>query len=312
LAAEAIHHLSRRSAKPFISINCGELDENLLLDTLFGHVKGAFTEAKADRKGVFLEADGGTLFLDEIQTASMSVQQSLLRAIAVRKIKPLGSDREIEVDVRLIAATNLDLATLIEQNRFRSDLYFRLKVIGIHTPPLREHRENLPLLASHFLNEMERLTGKEGVALSRGALEKLKAYDWPGNIRELKNCLTRAAVMTEGSIIQADDILLEGDPFTSTASAGEHSEAGPGASEPLPPVHPYRLPAGVRLNARQEKVLPRILERGEVTRSQYQDLVGGGLPSRTALYDLKDLVEKGLLIRVGQGPATRYVPVEAR
>ena len=112
LAADAIHHLSRRSAKPFISINCGELDENLLLDTLFGHVKGAFTEARGDRKGAFLEADGGTLFLDEIQTASMSVQQSLLRAIAMRKIKPLGSDREIDVDVRLIAATNLDLSIL--------------------------------------------------------------------------------------------------------------------------------------------------------------------------------------------------------
>ena len=150
LAADAIHHLSPRKRKPFTSINCGELDENLLLDTLFGHVKGAFTEARGDRKGAFLEADGGTLFLDEIQTASMSVQQSLLRAIAMPKIKPLGSDREIDVDVRLIAATNIDLSTLIEQNRFRSDLYFRLKVISIHTPPLREHRENLPLLAGYF------------------------------------------------------------------------------------------------------------------------------------------------------------------
>ena len=231
LAADAIHHLSPRNAKPFISINCGELDENLLLDTLFGHVKGAFTEARGDRKGAFLKSDGGTLFLDEIQTASMGVQQSLLRAIAMRKIKPLGSDREIDVDVRLIAATNLDLSILIEQNRFRSDLYFRLKVISIHTPPLREHRENLPLLAGYFLKEMERLTGKEGVALSRGALEKMRAYDWPGNIREMKNCLTRAVVMTEGGIIQADDILLEGDPFVCAAPVGGHFEEGPVADE---------------------------------------------------------------------------------
>jgi len=308
LAADAIHHLSTRSTKPFISINCGELDENLLLDTLFGHVKGAFTEARSDRKGTFLEAHGGTLFLDEIQTASMSVQQSLLRAIAMRKIKPLGSDREFDVDVRLIAATNLDLSILIEQNRFRSDLYFRLKVISIHTPPLREHRENLPLLAGYFLKEMERLTGKEGVALSRGALEKMKAYEWPGNIRELKNCLTRAVVMAEGSIVQADDILLEGDPFTPAASKSEHSRDESGAADLSEPVSVYRPPAGVKLNVRQEKALPQILQRGGVTRSEYQDLVGGALPSRTALYDLKDLVEKRIMVRVGQGPATRYVP----
>ena len=308
LAADAIHHLSRRSAKPFISINCGELDENLLLDTLFGHVKGAFTEARGDRKGAFLEADGGTLFLDEIQTASMSVQQALLRAIAMRKIKPLGSDREFAVDVRLIAATNLDLSILIEQNRFRSDLYFRLKVISIHTPPLREHLENLPLLAGYFLKEMERLTGKEEVALSRGALEKMKAYDWPGNIRELKNCLTRAVVMAEGSIIQADDILLEGDHCTPADSASEKCGDESGAAGLSAPESVYRPPADVKLNARQEKALPQILQRGGVTRSEYQDLVGGALPSRTALYDLKDLVEKGIMVRVGQGPATRYVP----
>ncbi|MFZ0725639.1 MAG: sigma 54-interacting transcriptional regulator [Desulfobacterales bacterium] len=310
LAADAIHHLSRRNAKPFISINCGELDENLLLDTLFGHVKGAFTEARGDRKGAFLEADGGTLFLDEIQTASMGVQQSLLRAIAMRKIKPLGSDRDIDVDVRLIAATNLDLTTLIEHNRFRSDLYFRLKVISIHTPPLREHRENLPLLAGYFLTEMERLTGKEGVALSRGALEKMKAYDWPGNIREMKNSLTRAVVMTEGGLIQADDIQLEGDPFVPAASGGGHFEEDPVAEEKIPPVRDRQVPRAVKLNPRQETALPLIRQRGGVTRNDYQELIGGGLPSRTALYDLKDLVEKGLVIRVGQGPATRYVPAD--
>jgi DNA-binding NtrC family response regulator len=238
----------------------------------------------------------------------MSVQQALLRAIAMRKIKPLGSDREFAVDVRLIAATNLDLSILIEQNRFRSDLYFRLKVISIHTPPLREHRENLPLLAGYFLKEMERLTGKEEVALSRGALEKMKAYGWPGNIRELKNCLTRAVVMAEGSIIQADDILLEGDHCTPADSASEKCGDESGAAGLSVPASVYRSLADVKLNARQEKALPQILQRGGVTRSEYQDLVGGALPSRTALYDLKDLVEKGIMVRVGQGPATRYVP----
>jgi DNA-binding NtrC family response regulator len=155
---------------------------------------------------------------------------------------------------------------------------------------------------------MERLTGKEGVALSRGALEKMKAYEWPGNIRELKNCLTRAVVMAEGSLIQANDILLEGEPSIPAESVGQHSGDQSRAAELSAPVGVYRPPAGVKLNDRQEKALPQILQRGGVTRSEYQDLVGGGLPSRTALYDLKDLVEKGIMVRVGQGPATRYVP----
>ncbi|HWR91062.1 MAG TPA: sigma-54 dependent transcriptional regulator, partial [Desulfobacterales bacterium] len=206
LAAEAVHRLSARSEKPFISINCGALDENLLLDTLFGHVRGAFTEAKTDRKGAFLESDQGTLFLDEIQVASARVQQAMLRAIAVRKIKPLGSDREIDVDVRLIVASNIDLREAIQQGRFREDLYFRLKVITIHTLPLREQKENIPLLARHFLKLQERLAGRAGMGLSKGALSKLMRYDWPGNVRELQNCITRAVVMAERPVIQADDI----------------------------------------------------------------------------------------------------------
>jgi DNA-binding NtrC family response regulator len=319
LAAEAIHHLSRHHDKAFISINCGELDENLLLDTLFGHVKGAFTEAKTDRKGAFLEADGGTLFLDEIQSASAGVQQALLRAIAMRRIKPLGSDREIDIDVRLIAATNADLSELIEKNLFRSDLYFRLKVISISTPPLREHKENLPILVGHFLRELERLTHREGLGLSRGALEKLKRYDWPGNVRELKNCLTRATVMAEGNLIQADDIQLEKEVERRADrwddSMGSDTLDGPavtGPGETPPPVAPVTpldasFHGSVALNARQEKALPVILQRGSITRSAYQEISGADLPSRTALYDLKDLVEKGILVRVGQGPATRYL-----
>ena len=209
LVAEAVHNHGSRSQGPFISINCGALDENLLLDALFGHVKGAFSEAKDDRNGAFVEADGGTLFLDEIQSASSKVQQSLLRALASRRIKPLGSDRELAVNVRIVAATNVDIPSLIEEKTFREDLYYRLKVVSINTPPLREHRENIPLLCVYYLRQAEQLAGRETLDLSKGALAKLVSYDWPGNVRELVNCITRAAVMAETDTIQAEEIRLE-------------------------------------------------------------------------------------------------------
>jgi DNA-binding NtrC family response regulator len=297
LAAEAIHRLSARAGEAFISINCGALDENLLLDTLFGHVKGAFTEAKADRKGAFLEADQGTLFLDEIQVASPRVQQAMLRAIAARKIKPLGSDRETEVNVRLIAATNIDLKELIQRGGFREDLYFRLKVITIHTLPLREQKENIPSLARHFLNIQERLAGREGMGLSKGALSKLMRYDWPGNVRELQNCITRAVVMSERPIIQAEYISLDVETLESDHDAGLPPSGGIKGTE---------NPAS-DLNHRQRKAWAKIMTQGRITRSQYQEIIGGNLPTRTAIYDLQDLVAKGVLKKTGSGPATHYI-----
>ena len=299
LAAEAIHSLSSRSAKPFISINCGALDENLLLDTLFGHVKGAFTEAKTDRNGAFLEADQGTLFLDEIQVAAPRVQQALLRAIAVRKIKPLGSDQEIDVDVRLIVATNVDLKGLIERGQFREDLYFRLKVITIHTPALRDQKENIAALARHVLNQQEKLAGRSSMGLSKGALSKLLYYDWPGNVRELQNCITRAVVMAESQIIQAEDIPLDVDDWDADHLAVSQPSAAVGPALPV-----------VDLNHRQQKVWATIVSQGRITRSQYQAICGQNLPSRTAIYDLQDLVQKGVLKKTGSGPATHYVVVE--
>jgi DNA-binding NtrC family response regulator len=301
LAAEAVHRLSARSEKPFISINCGALDENLLLDTLFGHVRGAFTEAKTDRKGAFLEADQGTLFLDEIQVASARVQQAMLRAIAVRKIKPLGSDREIDVDVRLIVASNIDLREAIQQGRFREDLYFRLKVITIHTLPLREQKENIPLLARHFLKLQERLAGRAGMGLSKGALSKLMRYDWPGNVRELQNCITRAVVMAERPVIQADDIPLDVGDWEAEHGGG----VLPAAANPAETDGPV-----IDLNQRQRKAWAAIMAQGRITRSRYQEIIGGNLPTRTAIYDLQDLVSKGVLEKTGSGPATHYVLAE--
>jgi len=228
----------------------------------------------------------------------------------MRKIKPLGSDSEIGVDVRLVAATNADLTELIDRRLFREDLYFRLKVITLQTPALREHKENIPALAQAYLRQAESLVNKQGLALSRGALEKMKAYSWPGNIRELINCITRAAVMAEGDLILAEDVRLEDDGRAPLPGEALRVRPSPGG-EPRPPAPLESLeelvPTGVRLTPRQQKVLPLVAARGEVTRSAYQEIAGGDLPSRTAIYDLQDLVKKGVLRREGRGPATRYV-----
>ena len=327
LVAEAIHASSARAGGPFISINCGALDENLLLDALFGHVKGAFSEAKSDRNGAFLEAAGGTLFLDEIQSASPKVQQSLLRALSIRKIKPLGSDVEVPTDVRIIAAANVDLTDLIEQGLFREDLYYRLKVVSIRTPALREHPESIPLLALFYLQQAQQLAGHGEVTLSKGVLRKLAKHTWPGNIRELINCITRAVVMAESGVIQAEEIKLESDMAAPDGAAQPEEQPAPEpAADPEPQPHPRPLPREREaqdvhaeptrprpdndphaLNPRQRKAWGVITRRGTVTRGEYQDLVGGDLSPRTANYDLNDLVAKGLLVKEGKGPATRYV-----
>ncbi|MEF2145270.1 MAG: sigma 54-interacting transcriptional regulator [Desulfovibrionaceae bacterium] len=332
LVAEAVHNNSKRSAHPFISLNCGALDENLLLDALFGHVKGAFSEAKNDRKGAFLEANGGTLFLDEIQSASPKVQQSLLRAIAMRKIKPLGQDTEVDVNVRLICATNANLQDMIEDGSFREDLYYRLKVLTIQTPALREHKESIAVLALHYLQQAEQFVDRQNLCLSKGAVRKMTEYDWPGNVRELINSITRAAVMAETDVIQADEIRVEAEglnyvspldrsvsqdldetpPRPHRATPEERdivSRDHPVDAEPMEKMPPRNesQSAHLDLNRRQRRALPLIRKSGTISRSDYQEIVGGKLASRTAIYDLQDMVKKGILIKEGRGPATRYV-----
>ncbi|MBE1423415.1 transcriptional regulator with GAF, ATPase, and Fis domain [Desulfomicrobium macestii] len=315
LAAEAVHRLSSRNGKPFISINCGELDENLLLDSLFGHVKGAFTDGKGDRRGAFLQADGGTLFLDEIQSASMKVQQALLRALSLRKIKPLGSDQDVDVNVRLITATNVDLKALIGEGKFREDLYYRLKVITITTPPLREQRQNIPLLAMHFLKEGEHMAGRSDLALSRGALKALVSYDWPGNIRELKHVIITAAVMSEGRVIQSEQLGINGkarneDDALNQSADSFVREKGDGFENSFPArtdkkKHDTVLP--LDLNPRQVIACEYVRGHGSISSKDLLDLLDGGISKRTASYDLQDLVGRGLLARIGRGPSTRYV-----
>ena len=218
LVSEAIHRLSARGSGPFITINCGALDENLLMDTLFGHVKGAFTEARAPRKGAFLTAEGGTLMLDEVGNAAPKVQQALLRALSTRRIRPLGSDEDVPFDTRIIAATNASLINDAQKGSFREDLYYRLAVITINTPPLRDRKSDIPSLTVYFLSEALKAKLKADAApataspvlpqVSKGAMAKLMGYDWPGNVRELKNTLTRALTFCEGGTLFAEDIQL--------------------------------------------------------------------------------------------------------
>ncbi len=430
LVAAAIHKAGPRGSGPYISINCGALDENLLLDTLFGHVKGAFTEAKTDRKGAFLSANGGTLHLDEIANASSKVQQALLRALSVRRIRPLGSDEELSFNTRVVASTNVDLRECVRAGTFREDLYYRLAIISIETPPLRHRKDDIPELAAFCIHEAAQSLGRHEARLSRGALDLMCAHDWPGNVREFKNCITRAMAFVEGNIILPQHITLERDAYSVYAdplsprilaerlhpsldrasvsvfsprvpmgqgprrSAADKAElfdrvgapAGQGAVRPLGYASEQLWPAPSRelftpakqgqsssfvgqaldpslpeppaptgrekgtaaparfspasafeeekendfarvnssapseaasgngassghaagLNERQVHALLLVREQGAFTRAQYEAAIGQELSSRTAQNDLRDMVERGILERVGAGPGTRY------
>lgn len=201
LLARAIHYNSRRRQKPFVAFNCARFTESLIESELFGHEAGAFTGATRPRKGIFEQADGGTLFLDEVGLTPPETQSRLLRVLEERKIQRLGAERPVDVDVRLIAATNADLTGLIEQKKFRSDLYYRLKVIRIEIPPLRERREDIPLLASYFLKKFCDRMGKPLKRLDDKALELFLRYDWPGNVRELENLIEMLVVLVDTQTI---------------------------------------------------------------------------------------------------------------
>jgi DNA-binding NtrC family response regulator len=201
--ARFIHSRSERADRPFYTLNCGALPESLLESELFGHVKGAFTGAVRDKDGLLVAANGGTFFLDEIGEMVPKTQVKLLRAIQEREVTPVGSTESVSVDVRILAATNRDLEEEIRSGRFRSDLYYRLNVIAVSLPPLREREEDIPLLARYFLEKLAP-EGEEPRALTDEAMEALLAYDWPGNVRELENALERAAVLSKGPEIGKD------------------------------------------------------------------------------------------------------------
>ncbi len=206
LVAKAVHFNSQRKSKPFVPINCAAIPEQLLESELFGHVRGAFTDAKSDKQGLFEEAQEGTLFLDEVSELPMMLQAKLLRAVQEREIRRVGATKSTPVNVRLIAATNVVLAEEVQEKRFREDLYYRLNVIGIHLPPLRERKEDIPILAHGLLQKSRTAQQKQVEGIADPALARLIDYQWPGNVRELENVLERAATLTRGSTISLEDL----------------------------------------------------------------------------------------------------------
>ena len=206
VVARAVHRRSARRSGPFVAINCAALPEHLLESELFGHVRGAFTDARDSRTGLFVQARGGTLFLDEIGELAIGLQPKLLRVLQERTVRPVGGQAEIPVDVRIVTATNRDLEEAIEQARFREDLYYRINVVQVPLPPLRARGGDIIPLAAHFIRHFARQSGKPVTGLTREVAEKLVAYAWPGNVRELQNCMERAVALTEFEQIRVDDL----------------------------------------------------------------------------------------------------------
>jgi transcriptional regulator with GAF, ATPase, and Fis domain len=262
LIARALHYNSRRADRTLVTVNCGAIPEELLESELFGHVKGAFTNATHNREGRFAMADGGTIFLDEIGDMSPNLQVKLLRVLQERTFEPVGSSRTQRVDVRIIAATHQDLPRLIEENRFREDLFYRLNVFPITMPPLRARRDDVPLLVHHFLDIATQERGSRVDSISDAAMECLVAYDWPGNIRELENTVERLAILASGSEIVVDDLP---DPLRGAAPPGGT------VTQPLPAD-------GISLNAAvdrlERELISQALERTQWNKNRAAQLLG--------------------------------------
>jgi transcriptional regulator with PAS, ATPase and Fis domain len=256
--AQAIHQHSPRAARPFVAVDCGALTESLLESEIFGHVRGSFTGAVVDKKGVFEEAEGGTCFLDEIGHISPNMQAKLLRVLQEHEVRRVGGKDWMKVDVRVIAATNRNLADLVRQGTFRQDLYYRLNVVAIHLPPLRERVEDIPLLAGHFLKRYSQESGKSVTAISDRAMELLCAYSWPGNIRELENTMEQAVVLSNQPVLTPDDL-----PVTTrdhTVSTSIHSP---------PPNGQFLFPDNPTLEEVKKRYVLHVLSRnqGNVSRT---------------------------------------------
>jgi len=247
IIAKAIHANSQRKDKPFVPINTGAMPSELLESTLFGHVKGAFTSAVASKKGLFEVANGGTLFLDEIATMGMDTQAKILRVLQDKRFMHLGGIQEIQVDVRILAATNIDLRQAVHDGRFREDLFYRLNVITIDLPPLRERREDIPLLVQHFLDYYANENGFSSRRLSSDAMAALLDYNWPGNVRELENCIERGVVLSSGEVINTEllppHVKSASTTVNETATNNVNSQDNDDASIPTVPsiVNPTRL-----------------------------------------------------------------------
>ena len=268
MIARAIHQHSRRVSGPFIKINCTAIPENLLESELFGFEKGAFTGAAAAKPGKFELADKGTIFLDEIGDMPGSLQAKLLRVLQEREFERLGGTKTIKVDVRVVAATNQDLRAALEQGTFREDLYYRLNVVPISIPPLREHKEDIPYLVDHFILRYAENSGKAIEGITPAAMKLLMEFHWPGNIRELENILERAVVMAAGSKIDIEDIRL--DVATTAAGRGGVAPSAMAANGSVLPL----LPQGTTLEQFEDRIIKEALERAGGNKSQAARLLG--------------------------------------
>ena len=255
LIARAIHFHSPRRDKPFVKIDCTALPENLMESELFGYEKGAFTGALAARAGKFEHADTGTVFLDEIGDVPASVQVKLLRVLQERELERLGSNKTRHIDVRLIAATNVDLRAALENGTFREDLYYRLNVVPLGIPPLRDRKEDIPFLAEHFAAKLGDVAGRD-VRIGEDAIAKLMQYDWPGNVRELENVLERSIVLSAAPVLSAADIRLD-------AARRQHANTAD-----------HFLPAGMNLDAYEQSIIREALRRADGNKSQAARLLG--------------------------------------
>ncbi|MBI2002747.1 MAG: sigma-54-dependent Fis family transcriptional regulator [candidate division NC10 bacterium] len=275
LIANALHHGSPRRARPFIKVNCAALPETLLESELFGYERGAFTGAVARREGRFELADGGTLFMDEIGDLSLATQAKLLRVLQEGEFDRLGGTRTLKVDVRLVVATHADLARLVQQKRFREDLFYRLNVITIQLPSLRERREDIPLLAQNFLGRFATKNGKTITGFTDEAMDLLQSHAWPGNVRELENVIERAVVLTRGSMISPADLP---ETLAGEDQAARHLVISIGT--PLEEVEDRLIEETLRY-ARGDKTLAAKL-LGIATRTIYRRMKGEPEPSGTA------------------------------
>jgi len=302
LIARAIHFNSPRSDKPFVSVNCSALPETLLESELFGHERGAFTGAVTRRKGRFELAHSGTLFLDEVGDMSPALQVKLLRVLQEMSFERVGGTATLQVDARLVTASNRDLKREVELGRFREDLYYRLKVVHINVPPLRERRDDIPLLVHHFLRKVAKANGLPVKKVSPEALKYLYQYDWLGNVRELENVIERAVILCDGDEIRPEDLaeeLFQKRLAPITDRPWEEDLKGPeliGTGDLLPYLG---------LNSRQVKAINFIRKNGYITNDYYIQI--NQISDRHARRDLSQLVEMEVVARVGGGRSTRYV-----
>lgn len=302
LIARAIHFNSPRRDKPFISVNCSALSETLLESELFGHERGAFTGAVTQRKGRFELAHGGTLFLDEVGDMSPALQVKLLRVLQEMKFERVGGTKTLQVDARLVTASNRELDREVELGRFREDFYYRLKVVHIKVPPLRERRDDIPLLVHHFLEKAAEANRIPVKRLSHEALKYLCQHDWLGNVRELENVIERAVILCDGDDVRPQDlpeeVFQQRLPGITKETSGQTQTTSDLAGDGE--LLPY-----LGLNQRQVKAINFIKKNGYITNDYYIQI--NHISDRHARRDLRQMVDLDIVVRVGKGRSTRYV-----